>query len=253
MISIITCGHDETLWEIHERNVIKTIEYPCEYIRIDNRDNRYGLCAAYNEGIKRAHGDICVFVHEDALFMKKGWGSVLAEKFNADSTIGLIGIEGTQYLFADDMNWQAAGAPFTSGRIFYESRDGNEYELIVFSWNTDDTEVVVADGVFLAIRRELFTTAAFDDETFRGFHFYDLDICMQVSKSHRCMVTCDIMVKHLGRGNNPEGWQGAARRFQDKYRISLPASCTAGVPERINFNKRYVYNVRGKMPQFTIA
>jgi len=114
MISIIVCGHDERLGETHERNVIKTVEYPCEYIRIDNRDNHYGICAAYNEGVKRARGDICVFVHEDTLFMNRGWGSVLAQKFAADSTIGLIGVIGTQYL-ADRLVWQDAGEPFIAG------------------------------------------------------------------------------------------------------------------------------------------
>lgn len=111
----------------------------------------------------------------------------------------------------------------------------------------------MADGILLSIRRELFSSIAFDAETFDGFHCYDLDICMQVRRTHRCMVTWDVLVKHLGRGNNSAGWSEAVRRFQEKHRGSLPASCVAGVPDPKNFGKYFWYDVRGKMPQFTIA
>jgi hypothetical protein len=40
-------------------------------------------------------------MHEDVFFMEGGWAQKLTEKFSEES-LGLIGVAGTQYLFADN-------------------------------------------------------------------------------------------------------------------------------------------------------
>ncbi len=79
MISIIVCSIKEPSWKDHERNVKATIGTDHEYLRIDNRENNYGICEAYNRGAAKSKGDILVFVHEDVFFLERGWGPVLKQ------------------------------------------------------------------------------------------------------------------------------------------------------------------------------
>ncbi|MBD3422646.1 MAG: glycosyltransferase [Chitinivibrionales bacterium] len=252
MISVIVCSRCEPHWKSHEENVATTIGAPCEYLRIDNKENRLGLCAAYNEGVARSSGDILVFVHEDAFFLEPGWGAVLERKF-AEPAVGLIGVAGTQYLMENDLRWHQAGQPFIRGRVIHDLRTRGIYALSVMSWDKADAEVVAADGVFLAIRASLFDRVCFDEDAFGGFHFYDLDICMQVRRHARCIVTWDVLVVHFSEGMRDEGWNAAAQAFREKYAAWLPVSCAAGRPDPNRAIPAKDYDIKGKVPQLDIG
>ena len=252
MISVIVCSRKDALDNIHERNIRKTAGAEVEYIRIDNQNNRFGLSAAYNEGVKTAHGNIIVFMHEDVFFMEGNWTSVLESKFSNSST-GLVGVAGTQYLFAQNPGWAVAGRPYIRGHVIHELDNGEVYNLTVFNWEHSDVEVVAVDGLFFAIRTSLFNTIHFDEETFDGFHFYDIDICMQIRKTHKLIVTWDLLVKHQSGGAFDEQWKRYAHQFCKKYRDELPASCVNSQPDmtrRIPFEN---FNLKGKAPQVTAS
>jgi len=202
-----------------------------EYIRIDNRGSATGICAAYNRGVLLARGDILVFVHEDVFFMEPGWGSVLERKFSADASTGLIGVAGTQYLCKDKMSWSFAGRPFLKGRVVHELDGGAEFFMTAFSLDKADAEAVAVDGLFFAVRRDLFKTIRFDEATFDRYHFYDLDICMQVRRTHKIIVTWDILVKHLSAGKPDDAWRAYGKKFLEKYRNELPANCSGTEPD----------------------
>ena len=140
---------------------------------------------------------------------------------------------GTQYLFAEPPAWVAPGRPFIRGRVVHETDEGSRFYLTVFSWEQGDVDVVAVDGLFFAIRKSLFSHVPFDREAvFDGFHFYDIDICMQVRRTHRIVVTPDISVKHpIGR--EVRGGMAALRRpllaemgglrgLQGKLRVRRP-------------------------------
>lgn len=251
MISVITCSRKEPSWDIHQRNVRKTAGSDVEYIRIDNRNNHYNLCSAYNEGVKRAGGDILVFMHEDVFFVEGGWVKKIEEKF-CEPALGLVGVAGTQYLFADNPAWVAAGRPFIKGQVIHELNQGSSYFLTVFDWQREDSQVVAVDGLFFAIRKSLFEQIRFDDITFDGFHLYDTDICMQIAKTHRLIVTTDILVKHLSGGSFNQSWKMYAERFIQKYSSVLPVSCTSGSPDPSRNIPFENFDLKGKAPQLTI-
>ncbi|HMA64069.1 MAG: glycosyltransferase [Fibrobacterota bacterium] len=245
MISVIVCSRQNPADETHKNSVLNTIGTPCEYIRINNRDNAYNLCSAYNTGVSLASGDIIVFVHEDVFFVNKDWGVRLIDKF-ADASVGLVGVAGTQYLFKDTPGWVAAGRPWIKGQVIHETHGIESRVLTVFSWDDQDADVVAVDGLFFAIRASLFSTIRFDDITFNGFHLYDLDICMQIQKSHRLIVTKDILVRHLSGGSFDTKWQSYAVAFLKKYSNRLPVSCVSTVPDlskRIHFENVNLQNV----------
>lgn len=255
MISVIVCSRQAPEWDFHQRNVQKTVGCDNEYIRIDNRKGEMGICVAYNMGVQKAAGEILVFVHEDVFFMEEGWGKNLESKFLQDSSTGLIGVAGTQYLFKDDLRWHIAGQPFLKGRVIHQLDRGERFILVVFSWDKNDSEVVAVDGLFFAIRKELFSRASFDEKTFRGFHFYDLDICMQVRKTHKCIVTWDIMLQHFSAGKNDPAWHEAAKLFAQKYEKELPASCVSSVPDPSPDKRQSAsnYDLKGKVQQNVIV
>jgi GT2 family glycosyltransferase len=232
MISVIVCtAREPNLASIHERNVVKTVGEPCEYLGIDNRGARTGICAAYNRGVQAARGDILVFVHDDAFFLQPGWGTALGRKFGDEPKVGMVGVAGTQFLHRNRMSWTAAGRPFMRGRVVHDIEATGEFFMSAFATEPGDDEVVAVDGLFFAIRRDLFPRIRFDEETFDGYHFYDLDICMQVRRSHTIIVTWDIVIKHCSEGNPDEVWRRYGRKFLAKYRDELPASCTPEVPD----------------------
>jgi GT2 family glycosyltransferase len=232
MISVVVCSNKPTEWDMHRRNVAKTIGAEHEYVLVDNRRGQLGICAAYNQGVGRARGEILVFVHDDVFFMETGWGPILEAKFR-DPAVGLVGVAGTKYLFAELLPWYIAGRPFVFGQVVQES--GRQQQVAVYSRETADTEVVVADGLFMAIRADLFRYIRFDEITFDQFQCYDLDICMRVRESHRLLVTRDVKVKHLSTGDFGDKWRIYAGRFLEKYAGLLPASCCDSVPDLKNF------------------
>ena len=253
MISVIVCSRQPSAWDLHQRNVEKTVGCDHEYIRIDNTANAYGICSAYNNGVERARGDIFVFVHEDAFFMERGWGPALMRKFAENQRVGLVGVAGTQYLFADNPAWIRAGQPFIRGRVVHELDKGAKYILSVFSWDKTDAQVVAVDGLFFAIRASLFPGIRFDEATFDKFHFYDLDICMQVRRTHTCIVTWDILLKHFSGGTADGQWIEAGRRFLKKYENDLPASTAAAAPGSGTYREAMHFDLRGRAPQVTIV
>jgi glycosyltransferase involved in cell wall biosynthesis len=252
MISVVVCTQKPVSDTAHERNIRKTAGADIEYLRIDNSSNSYSLAAAYNKGVEQSEGNIIVFMHDDVFFMEGNWAAVLESKFANEST-GLVGVAGTQYLFADNPGWVVAGRPFIRGHVIHELNNGQVYTLTVFNWERPDAEVVAVDGLFFAIRKDLFTTIRFDEQTFDGFHFYDLDICMQVRRSHKLIVTWDLLIKHQSGGSFNDNWKKYAFRFSEKYRQELPASCVGTTPDlshRVPFEN---FDLKGKAPQVTIV
>jgi glycosyltransferase involved in cell wall biosynthesis len=253
MISIIVCSRQPESYTLHQSNVEKTIGCEYEYIRIDNTENKYGICAAYNKGMEQAKGDICVFVHEDCFFMEPGWGKILLNKFTTIPNLGLVGVAGTQYLTNKAAAWIAAGQPFIKGRVVHELDNNTRLILTAFSWNKEDAEVVAVDGLFFAIPKVLFSTIKFDDITFPGFHLYDLDISLQIHKMHKLIVTWDIMLKHFSGGVMSKEWQEAGKRFLEKYKDELPVSCVDGKPDTANYKGGMNFDLTGKIPLGVIA
>ena len=245
MISVIVCSRQPSSWLLHENHVKLTIGTSCEYIRIDNTNNKFpSLCAAYNEGIQRAKGDILVFMHEDASLETRDWGKVVEKKLK-DETIGLLGLCGTQHFFADNYEWVAADRPYLKGWIVHPQMliaralpevsnqlPDNAFLMMKFDQTNKDFDVVALDGVFLAARREIFDKIEWDDQTFDDFHFYDMDISMQIRhRGYRIVSTTDIFLIHYTGGVYiKDTISKYGQRFLEKWKAHLPASCADTVP-----------------------
>jgi GT2 family glycosyltransferase len=236
---------------IQERNVYKTIGTQCEYLLIDGSNNA-SIAAAYNHGVNLSHGDILVFIRDDAYFMKPNWGQILINKFMQDQWLGIVGVAGSQYLYQDKPSLTAAGRPFIKGRVVHHLQNG-DFFAVVYSQENGDFEVVACDGVFFAIRADLFSRIAFDEYTFTGDCFYDIDICMQARHTNRIIVTTDIVVKRRSQALFDKSWQIFGGQFIQKWATELPASTVDAVPDPENFQSTICVDLKGKYPIETIC
>jgi glycosyltransferase involved in cell wall biosynthesis len=253
MISVITyCRHPESN-AVQERNVAKTVGAEYEYLVVDGSKGPLRFAAAYNWAIAKARGDIVIFIADDCYCMNMNWGPAIAGKFAHDPSLGIVGVAGTQYLFADKYSWTAAGKPFVKGRIVYHLQNG-DFFAAVFSNEKGDYEVVVCDGCFFAVRAEVFKNIRFDENIFQGPYFHDLDFCLQMrALQARLIVTSEVTVKKRSQPVFEEEWQEAGTLFLQKHRQHLPASCAQAVPDPEHIVSSNMVNLKGKASPETIC
>ncbi len=124
--------------------------------------------------------------------------------------------------------------------------------MTVFSPDSGDREVTAIDGCWFSARKSVFETSRFDEKTFPGFHFYDIDFCMQARKKWKVIATTDILVKHLSPGSFDEAWQSASRDFRIKWSRDLPAVVSGVEIPRTRGADYFNVNLKGKVPQSTL-
>jgi hypothetical protein len=75
---------------------------------------------------------------------------------------------------------------------------------------------------------------------------------MQVHRTHKLIVTWDILLKHLSGGVLDATWINAGKKFLAKYKNELPSSCISVVPDLSVHLEAMHYDLRGKAAQGTI-
>ncbi|MBS3155733.1 hypothetical protein J4413_00665 [Candidatus Woesearchaeota archaeon] len=224
MISIIVCSKDKTLLEGLNGNVEKTIGCEFEILGIDNKIGN-SICYVYNEGVKKAKYPYLCFVHEDVRFLTENWGRKVVEKLE-NNEVGVLGVAGSSLMPENGM-WFSVKKPFVMGRVVHVV-NGKE-RLDRYGSIREDGEVVVLDGLFLACRKEVGEKFLFDEEL-DGFHFYDVDFSLRVSKELKNIVTYDILLKHFSGGKKDESYERLRKKFIEKH--SLPYTKLEKIPNR---------------------
>jgi len=230
MFSLIICSTTPDLEQKLEQNIQDTIGCEYEFIIINNSTNKYSIFEAYNLGVERSKYPICCFMHQDILFHTQNWGQKVIEHFK-DDQVGMIGIAGTKYLLKTPSTWNT----------MLHSQEINiiqhEVDTIEHRCNTIiDSEVIAVDGVWFCIKKEIFSLIAFD-ETFKGFHFYDLDISLKVlSIQKKILVVKNILIEHFSIGSINNNWFENGICFYEKWANHLPKIVSG---QKVLKNNRY--------------
>ncbi|MCQ2204757.1 MAG: glycosyltransferase family protein [Bacteroidales bacterium] len=226
MISFIICSTNKSLPPLFEQNIKETVGCEYEIIVIDNSNNQYSIFEAYNEGIKRSKYEYLVFCHDDIMFRTNNVGNVLKNAFQ-DDKIGLVGVIGTCLLPRMPFGWWAAGKKYYVGSVI----GSRKKDKVVSGYKKLDigvcsySDAVACDGLFLAIPKRLFDKGSlnWDNETFTGFHCYDLDICMQtIQAGYKVVVANDILIEHYSGGSPKEEFARQCAKLHMKWRGLLP-------------------------------
>lgn len=235
MISIIICSRTEHLPKELMENIDNTIGCEYELISIDNSAGKHSIFSAYNEGVRRATGDILLFQHDDITHISSGWGRVVEEIFS-DESIGLLGVGGSHIL--PDFPAYYCESPYMS----FHNQDNDNGKIVKNSdgyWDFNGlAEVSVVDGQQFFIPKKIFPPLRFDDDNYCGFHGYDMDICMQVqSLGLRVVVSNKMLSEHKWSNSkwaNQEMMKqlySAVDIFYDKWKGALPIVRGINKPE----------------------
>ena len=192
-----------------------------EIIVIDNSQNQYNIFQAYNKGVSLSWYSFLLFMHDDVIHCTKGWGLRLADHFQ-NPEVGCVGTAGTSYLPYVPGAWWGSGIAYYYLLQYF---NGNAEPVMINSFpaNSAQQEVVILDGIWICIRKEVFNSIEFDGETFNGFHFYDLDITLQAFQAgYKNLCVNDILINHSSGGNFDYRWVEDALLFHNKWKQRLP-------------------------------
>lgn len=225
MISLIICSKSKDISHELKRNIEETIGVEYELIVVDNSENYYTIFSAYNEGVRRAKYSYLCFMHEDILYHTFDWGKKVINHF-INEMVGLIGVIGGHYLPDTPSTWFST--EFCSGKIIqgHKDRDGiyKVFEDKRQILNSDlSIEAVAVDGLWFCVPKHLFDIISFDNYTFKGWHGYDIDICMQIIQiGYDIRVVNDILIEHSSYGNSDKNLYRAMKLFHTKWKNTLP-------------------------------
>ncbi|MBI3883109.1 MAG: hypothetical protein HY305_02555, partial [Sphingobacteriales bacterium] len=186
------------------QSVDKTIGVPYEIIRIDNSQNQYNICEAYNKGKEMCKYELVCFSHEDIAFETNGWGNTLIHTFQ-NPAIGLVGVLGICYLSLFPIRWlpdsECEGQFILNNTTYIRKR---------FPVNSTP-EVVAVDGMFFCTRKSIIDKLRFSDDILKGFHGYDMDISFQIRQQYKVVVTRNILLTHYSSGNFNQSYYDAMK------------------------------------------
>lgn len=223
MISLVICSRTSQLNEFLRQNIEKTIGTEYEIVLIDNSKNHYSIFEAYNKGVELSKYSFICFMHDDIQYLTENWGNLALARFE-NNQVGAIGISGSPYLSLFPGPW------WSSGLItkYIVELDNIKETLVNISYKkpqNNAVEVVALDGVWLFVRKSVFNKIKFDNSSFKGYHFYDLDLSMQLKKSGFILLSVfDILIKHQSMGNINYSWIKNGFLFTNKWKSKLPIS-----------------------------
>ncbi len=220
MFSIIVCSINSERLEALKQNLAQTIGVPYEVIAIDNLVERYSLCRAYNVGASKAQYPYLCFAHEDIAFHTNSWGEIIANQLSK-SDCGVIGFAGSTGKVKELTSWY-----FNMDYRRLNLRESADGKTTIYAENPKGEEfsqVITLDGLCLMVRRELWREIPFDEETFTGFHLYDLDYSTAVAAAgYKNYVAQCVLVEHFSRGSFAKTWYEWSEVYQEKWQSRLP-------------------------------
>ena len=177
------------------------------------------LSQIYNEIISESNFDIIVLCHDDIYFDTNNWASKLVKQFDKNSDYGIFGMAGTTEMPKSGMWWEDRSKMY--GIVNHES-EGKKWESKYSdSLGNDIKEVVVVDGVFIAINKQKIKSNF--DETVSGFHMYDVNFCFKnFLENVKIGVLTNIRLTHKSIGMTNEKWEDNRNLFVEKYSKLLP-------------------------------
>lgn len=230
MISIIVCSKFPTLSKELLDNISQTVGTDYEIVSIDNSQAKYSIFEAYNEGVARSKGEYLCFMHEDVVLRSSNWGNTV-ERVLSHKDVGAIGVAGG-CVASSRIDWRFSnyhwgclnlvqGTSTVEPEPYYYTFMQSHFPKAIK--DRELLPVAMLDGVWMAMRRDIFNTIRFDSETFAGFHLYDSDICMQINKLGKDIyVVKDILLEHKSEGTFSAQFATSQKVFLNKWKDMLP-------------------------------
>ncbi|MDE6151951.1 MAG: glycosyltransferase family protein [Prevotella sp.] len=236
MLSFIICSiHPEEASRL-SANIASTVGVCHEVIVMDNRDRGDGICSVYNRGASMAAGNNLCFVHEDVIFHGNDWGRAVEQQLSCKGT-GVIGFMGAVYKSLSPSGWNVDRGINRSH--FIQTADGLQ-RTSSEGVHGEFSSCAVLDGACLFMRRDVWRSCPFDAENIRGFHCYDIDVCLQTAACGLVNYVCGtVWIEHLSSGSfSPQWAKTTLELHQGKWKRWLPVTARDLAPEEEAYIER---------------
>lgn len=219
MLSIVICSQSPTVSSTFAENIAKTIGIPFELVVIDNSKNKFSLTQAYNLGIERSRFPYLCFVHQDVIFRSCNWGKHIVTHLTDEDT-GIIGVAGSSFISKVPASWSFSHSHFN---LIQSSK--NPHSKPQEMRCKSKQEVIVLDGVFLCMRKNI-TDVIFFSENLEGFHGYDFDISLKsIGYGYKNYVVNDILPEHFSIGKKNKTYYINLLKIFELWENALPIQC----------------------------
>ncbi len=143
------------------------------------------MAESYNLLGATAIADVLLFVHDDVVFLSKGWDEKILDAMALGFNV--VGAVGSKE-YAGGMIFDA-GYNSSAGKVVGIVEGKRVVKLMAHRAEVEPVKVI--DGMFLAVDRKHFISQKGFDWQFDGLFFYDLDFCLRSN----CAVV-DVLVAH---------------------------------------------------------
>lgn len=185
--------------------------------KINNGDK--SLSEVYNEILKESKHDVVVLCHDDLEFDTKNWGDKVLKHITKSPDYGIFGLAGSKYLDTNAKWWEVTSTMY--GIVNHKHQGKKWTSMYSKDMGNKVEDVVLVDGLFIVINKKKIKHNF--DENIKGFHFYDLGVCLpNFIDGVKIGVMFDVRVTHLSIGQTNQQWEDNRIEFSKKYESSLP-------------------------------
>lgn len=217
---------------VHDENVFQNYILPslkqigCGLIQVRSRPGeKESLFEKYNQstealiklGLKET--DVVVYCHEDVRILDSYFAQKVAMIFNQKPEIGLVGVAGANE-FTDRGGWWMNKPDKLRGHVIQENEQGQLFHLVKGPIGFFD-DIVAIDGCMMMVKgKVLLEGLRWDNQTYDGRDFYDIDFCFEVLSRGYKIGVADILLHHksMGTGSMQEPWHKAKEKFFKKWK-----------------------------------
>lgn len=186
------------------RHSVEDLPFRVQLIAMDNRERAWSsAAAAYNHAVDVAESDVVLFSHQDIVFLDGSFISEFIEKVRENHDL-LVGV---------------AGAVETEGGYCRKMVSGMYQGSKLWRHHTAESPTMVStlDECLFGCHKDLFSKVHFDEETCNGWHFYAVDLSLQVQDADASVMVLPASVLHLSGGNRDDSYYVAQEKLKKKY------------------------------------
>lgn len=210
--SIVVCSIDQSRFRAVQNNYIELFSRAT--IEIIHISDARSLCEGYNRGFKKARGEYVIFSHDDIRIITPDFEERLNQHLEC---FDVVGVAGTTHVIGGA--WFLAGHPHDYQFVTSPEPGTDDFVMVVRGGGRMIVpDIQALDGLFFACRRSVVATVGFDEETFDGFHGYDIDFTYRAYLAGFKLAVCrDLFIIHYSHGHFDHVWDAYRRRFEQKH------------------------------------
>lgn len=193
LFSIITIVNKEKIYEGFLKNLKEQEGVQYELIKINNDHNQFSSAReAYNDAMKKAHGDYFIFLHPDMRFLDKFALKDALEQIVKIDDLGVAGVSGCPFELHHHKS--TILTTIVQGDPYYHF--GKSIDKV--------TEVQTVDECFFVMTRGFCENHSFTDV--KGWHMYAVEQCLIALLNNKKNYVIPARMWHYSPGNS-ENWQ----------------------------------------------